>query len=94
MPEGGGHPVGVEWTGIMSIGEIFGVVGGSCCSDMIFSNFRKLFSNISSFSLVLGPVRGHPLKLIPITKSDVPAPASAPAFYIPPHHRRIQEESR
>ena len=41
----------------------------------------------------LGPfpivVRGHPLKLIPITKSDAPAPA----FYIPPHHRRIQEES-
>ena len=38
-------------------------------------------------------VRGHPLKLIPITKSDDPAPASAPTFYIPPHHRRIQEES-
>ena len=35
-------------------------------------------------------VRGHPLKLIPSTKSDT----SAPAFYIPPHHRRIQEESQ
>ena len=36
------------------------------------------------------PVRGHPLKLIPIMKSDAPAPT----FYIPPHHRRIQEESQ
>ena len=35
-------------------------------------------------------VRGHPLKLIPITKSDT----LAPAFYIPPHRRQIQEESR
>ena len=35
-------------------------------------------------------VRGHPLKLIPIMKSNTPAPA----FYIPPHCRRIQEESR
>ena len=34
--------------------------------------------------------QGTPLKLIPITKSDAPAPA----FYIPPHHRRIQEESQ
>ena len=39
-------------------------------------------------------VRGHPLKFIPIMKSDDPTPASAPAFYIPPHHRQIQEESR
>ena len=39
-------------------------------------------------------VRGHSLKLIPITKSDAPAPASAPTFYIPPHHRQIQEESQ
>ena len=39
-------------------------------------------------------VRGHPLKLIPITKSNDPGPASAPAFYIPPHHRQIQEESQ
>ena len=37
-----------------------------------------------------GTVRGHPLKLIPITKSDAPAPT----FYIPPHRRQIQEESR
>ena len=42
--------------GIVSIGEIFGVVGGSCCSDMSFSNFRKPFSKISSFSLVLAPL--------------------------------------
>ena len=35
-------------------------------------------------------VRGHPLKLIPITKSDNPTPA----FYIPPHCRQIQEESQ
>ena len=34
-------------------------------------------------------VRGHPSKLIPIMKSDNPAPA----FYIPPHCRRVQEES-
>ena len=34
-------------------------------------------------------VMGHPLKLIPIMKSDDPAPT----FYIPPHHRQIQEES-
>ena len=39
-------------------------------------------------------VRGHPLKLIPITKSDIPTPASTPSFYIPPHHRQIQEESQ
>ena len=39
---------------------------------------------------IWGPVRGHPLKLIPITKSDAPTPT----FYIPPHHRQIQEESR
>ena len=40
----------------MSIGEIFGVVGGSHCSDMSFSNFRKPFSKISSFSSVLAPL--------------------------------------
>ena len=34
-------------------------------------------------------VRGHPSKLIPIMKSDDPAPT----FYIPPHHRWVQEES-
>ena len=32
-------------------------------------------------------VRGHLLKLIPITKSDDPGPTSAPTFYIPPHRR-------
>ena len=55
MPEGG-HPVGVERTGIMSIGGIFGVVGGSHCSDISLSNFRKPCSNISSFSSVLAPL--------------------------------------
>ena len=39
-------------------------------------------------------VRGHPLKLIPITKSNDPAPGPTPTFYIPPHHRQIQEESQ
>ena len=53
---GGGHPVGAEWTGIMSIGGIFGVVGGIRCSDMSFSNFRKPFSHILSFSSVLAPL--------------------------------------
>ena len=38
MPEGGGCPVGAEQTGIVSIGETFRVVGGSCCSDMSFSS--------------------------------------------------------
>ena len=38
-------------------------------------------------------VRGHPSKLIPITKSNDPAPASTPTFYIPPHRRQVQEES-
>ena len=51
-----GHPVGVEQMGIVSIGEIFGVVGRSRCSDMSFSNFRKPFSKISSFSSVLAPL--------------------------------------
>ena len=38
-------------------------------------------------------VRGHPSKLLPITKSNNPTPIPAPAFYIPPHHRQIQEGS-
>ena len=50
---GGGCPVGADQTGIMSIGDTFGGVGGGCCSDRIFSNFRKPFSSNLSLSSVL-----------------------------------------
>ena len=42
---------------------------------------------------LVGGVRGHPSKLLPITKSDDPTPVPTPAFYIPPHRRQIQEGS-
>ena len=55
----------------MSIGEIFGVVGGSCCSDMNFSNFRKPFNKISSFSSVWPPWPGNRQGLVPMLQSGV-----------------------
>ena len=50
---GGGHPVGEDWTGMMSMGEIFGGVGGGCCSVINLSNFRKPLSSISILCSVL-----------------------------------------
>ena len=50
---GGGCPVGEGWTGMMSMGEIFGGVGGVCCSVINLSNFRKLLSSISILCSVL-----------------------------------------
>ena len=44
---GGGRPVGEDQTGMMSMGEIFGGVGGGCCSVINHSNFRKPLSTIS-----------------------------------------------
>ena len=50
---GGGCLVGEGWTGMMSMGEIFGGVGGGCCSVINLSNFRKPLSSISIFCSVL-----------------------------------------
>ena len=50
---GGGPPVGEHQTGMMSMGEIFGGVGGGCCSVINLSNFRKLLSSISILCSVL-----------------------------------------
>ena len=49
----GGHPVGEDWTGMMSMGEIFRGVGGGCCSVINLSNFRKPLSSISILYPVL-----------------------------------------
>ena len=49
----GGHPVGEDQTGVMSMGEIFGGVGGGCCSVINLSNFRKPLSSISILCSVL-----------------------------------------
>ena len=48
----GGCLVGEDWTGMMSMREIFGGVGGGC-SVINLSNFRKLLSSISIFCSVL-----------------------------------------
>ena len=50
---GGGHLVGEDQTGMMSMGEIFGGVGGGCCSVINLSNFRKPLSSISILCSVL-----------------------------------------
>ena len=50
---GGGRLVGEDRTGMMSMGEIFGGVGGGCCSVINLSNFRKLLSSISILCSVL-----------------------------------------
>ena len=50
---GGGRPIWEGWMGMMSMGEIFGGVGGGYCSVINLSNFRKLLSSISILCSVL-----------------------------------------
>ena len=63
---GGGHPVGEGQTGMMSMGEIFGGVGGVCCSVINLSNFRKPLSSISILCSVWPPWLGNQLQLVPM----------------------------